>query len=262
MSVLRKLRQWLAGEIPDELARQGVTKDHMVALAAELETEESRPPRIALIGETGVGKSSTINALFSKGLPISHTKACTQEESEIVGEGGRPVRVIDMPGLGEDLEADEQHLVTYRRVLPSVDLVVWIFKADNRALTNIQHALRRLVGEGTLDPRRLVLALNQVDLLQPGIWDTAINLPSPEQAETIRLRREDIAQKLQKVVQLEPRQVVAYSARTFYNLEALLESMLSACEDSRRWLLHERFSYADFTALIDASTDPTEAEKT
>lgn len=260
MSVLMKLQRWLSGDIPDELVHQGVTKEHMAALHAELEAAESRPPKIALIGETGVGKSSTINALFSKGLPISHTKACTQEESEIVGERGRPVRVIDMPGLGEDLDADEQHYATYQRVLPEVDVVVWILKADNRALTNIQGALKRLVDEGTLDPRRLVLAINQVDLLQPGTWDTEINLPSLEQDETIRLRREDILQKLQKVVQLESQQIVAYSARTFYNLEALLESMLKACDDSRRWLFHDRVACADFTMLIDRSTGPAEAE--
>ena len=184
---------------------------------------------------------------------MSHTRACTQVETEIVGERGRPVRVLDMPGLGEDLDADEQHFETYRRVLRDVDAVVWILKADNRAMTNVQRSLERLVKDGVLDPSKLVIALNQIDLLQPGTWDRRINLPTPEQELTIAKRREDVLEKIRKVVQLPERHVVAYSAHMFFNLDDLLEAMLGACDETRRWLLRDRASCADFNTLVDTS---------
>ena len=263
MTMLRKLRSWLSDkptDVPTELAREGMTAENVAALDSALKAEEAKPPRIALIGETGVGKTSTINALFGKGLEISHTRACTQIETEVVGERGRPVRVFDMPGLGEDLDADERHFDTYRRVLREVDVAVWIVKADNRAMTNVQRALDRLMKDGTLDAKKLVVALNQVDLLQPGTWDPEINLPSAEQEETIKQRRNDIVEKMRKVVDVPDRQVVAYSARTFYNLEALFEALLGACDETRRWLLHDRACCADFNTLIDSRTANAEAE--
>lgn len=263
MRMLDKVRMWLQdkpNEIPTELASAGMTSEHIAALATALKVEESTPPCIALIGETGVGKTSTINALFGKGLDVSHTRACTQFETEVVGERGRPVRVVDMPGLGEDLDADEQHFETYRRVLRDVDAVVWILKADNRAMTNVQRSLARLVKDEILDVTKLVVALNQVDLLQPGTWDRQINLPSPEQELTIAKRREDVLEKIAKVVKLPERHVVAYSARTFFNLDALLEAMLEACDEPRRWLLHDRACCADFSTLVDDSLTSVEAE--
>ncbi|MEC4869077.1 MAG: GTPase, partial [Jaaginema sp. PMC 1078.18] len=62
------------------------------------------PPRFAFIGEAGVGKSSTLNALFNAGLPVSHTEACTQTAidieikfNELEGTNGLLV-AYDMPG--------------------------------------------------------------------------------------------------------------------------------------------------------------------
>jgi len=260
--ILEKLRTWLEGklpgELPEEALRQGLTPEALATVRGQFVAEEAKPPRIALIGETGVGKSSTINALFGHGLEISHTRACTQIETEVTGMRGRPVHVFDMPGLGEDVDADEKHYDTYKRVLPTVDLIVWIVKADNRAMTHIQVALERLLKQAILDPARLVVAMNQVDLVQPGTWDPLINLPSPEQEATIRARRDDIMQKLQKVVNLADRQVVAYSATTYYNLDELFESMLGACDGTRRWVLNDRADRADFNSLVAPAVTTSE----
>ncbi|MGO8995279.1 MAG: GTPase family protein [Polyangiaceae bacterium] len=224
-----------------------------------LDEELGRVPRIAMIGETGVGKSSTINALFAEGLPVSHSRACTQLETELDIAEGRRLRVIDLPGLGEDLEADKRHEETYARVLPGVDVVLWILKADNRAMTHVQAALRRLIRRKILNPRRLVVALNQVDLLQPGAWDLSVNQPSVEQEQTIAERRNDVQTKLRQATRRLPdRQIVAYSALRFFNLELLLEALLLACDDERRWILKENARCADFNSLVPETTVTTE----
>jgi predicted GTPase len=253
MNVVQTLRRMLRAEQggsdgPD------LPREARVAIEAELDEELARPPRVALVGETGVGKTSTINALFGAGLPISHTRACTQIETEIEVERGGPLRVVDLPGLGEDLDADKLHMETYARVLPTADVILWVIKADNRAIANVQTALRRLSRKKTLEVRRLVIALNQVDLLQPGAWDATINQPSPEQEETIARRRDDVADKIRRAIRRVPdRQIVAYSAVRFYNLELLLEALLLACDERRRWVLNTRARCADFNSLVPSN---------
>ena len=66
------------------------------------------PPIIGVVGLSGVGKSTTINKLFSTTLPVSHTKACTKELTTVefslrLLEGPAKseqvsLRVVDAPG--------------------------------------------------------------------------------------------------------------------------------------------------------------------
>src|SRR2546421_6732295 len=97
------------------------------AIAQQVDQEQEQSPKIALIGESGVGKSSTINALFNAGQEVSHTEASTQQEfavqitlETIYGIQGL-LKVYDMPGLGESLAKRAERLTTYQRVLKEVD---------------------------------------------------------------------------------------------------------------------------------------------
>ena len=68
--------------------------------------ELDKPPKVAIIGKTGVGKSTTINALFNLDEKVSHTTHGTTKASRKVVElpkGGK-LAVIDMPGMGEDIK--------------------------------------------------------------------------------------------------------------------------------------------------------------
>src|SRR5437868_5652282 len=97
-----------------------------------------RPPIIGLVGVSGVGKSSTINTLFKTSLPTSDTVACTKEFSlndvqATISKGGSTrtavLRVVDAPGLGEDLERDPNYLDMYREHLPHCDVILWVIAA-------------------------------------------------------------------------------------------------------------------------------------
>ena len=120
------------GRLKGLLAKQGIDDSTIDSMMKQVEAKinEEPSPRIAFIGFTGVGKSTTLNALFNAGQPTSDIRACTQKEAEIIGDVSKytgskgSVIVYDMPGLGEDRDADKRHIETYKRVLPIVDLIV------------------------------------------------------------------------------------------------------------------------------------------
>jgi predicted GTPase len=239
--------QFTPAVLPTALAATGLTQAEYDALRAKLLAARETPPRIALIGETGVGKSSTINALFNKNVPVSHSRACTTHETELTVKRGK-LKVVDMPGLGEDVDRDREHMELYQRTLPGCDVVLWILKADNRAFTGIQRSLAELIASSALDPRRLVVGVNQVDALQPDGWNTRFNIPSREQEATLTERLADVSARLAKVQGLGGVRIIPYSALKNYRLPDLLTAITDAAEMRVRWVLGELADLQRFDA--------------
>ena len=96
----------------------------------------SYEPVIGIMGKTGAGKSSLCNAIFKGDVcAVSDVEACTRETHEIrIQFGTRSVRLIDIPGVGENAERDAEYEQLYRDLLPQLDLVLWVIKGDDRAL--------------------------------------------------------------------------------------------------------------------------------
>jgi len=85
---------------------------------------------IVFFGKTGTGKSSTLNSLFKTNFETDVSVSCTKEpQTEIIHcENAKNyyVRIVDMPGIGEDLIKDEEYLTYYQSWLPKANVVVWL----------------------------------------------------------------------------------------------------------------------------------------
>ncbi|MGW1776502.1 GTPase family protein [Streptomyces sp. NPDC002104] len=218
--------------------------------------DEERPPRLVLIGEAGVGKSTTVNALFNAGQPVGHTRATTDhayaiQVEEVSGRRGM-LEVVDMPGIGDDVANYRRYLDLYLRVLPTADAIVWVHPAEDRSVHLVQQALMDLLGQSAPDlSERLVLALNKADEIDPHDWNPSANLPSARQLEALRERAADFTEKIVRVLPGWQGGAVTYSARQHYNLTALFKEMMRAVPQQRRWVLERRMDLADFTAKVD-----------
>lgn len=217
-------------------------------------------PKIAIIGFTGVGKSSTLNALFNAGQPISNVRSCTQKEAPIIGDVSKytgskgSIIIYDMPGLGEDVYSDKKHFETYRKVLPIVDIAVWTFHTGDRSMTPMQEALQGLLKYlGNDFQNKLMFAINKADAIAPGesAWNKDLNSPSAEQRRNIAELERYIKEKIRQIIPTWNGPIVTYSAKTHFRLSQLMTAMVETLPKERRWVFDAVADIADPTVLMN-----------
>lgn len=117
-------------------------------LDSRLSEEMMRPPKVAVLGKAGVGKTTTINALFNVKWETSHTRVGTTRAQlqEFSTEEGGNITVIDLPGYGRSVVEDSQYEAIYRNLIPTCDLVLLVLQADSRDFADDQEMLVSLRG--------------------------------------------------------------------------------------------------------------------
>ncbi|HDC4534051.1 TPA: 50S ribosome-binding GTPase, partial [Enterobacter asburiae] len=125
-------------------------------------------PAIGIMGKTGSGKSSLCNALFAGEVsPVSDVVACTREPLRFRRQvGERFMTLVDLPGVGESGARDNEYAALYRDQLPRLDLVLWLIKADDRALVTDEHFYQQVIGEAYR--HKVLFVISQTDKAEPG----------------------------------------------------------------------------------------------
>lgn len=233
-----------------EINRALSNKKASNVIARQLGAEYSKPPKIAVIGVAGVGKSSTINALFNPTplLEVGDAVAATTEPTEIIidlQERGELI-IVDMPGVGQSMNTEGKYILMYKDLLSQCDVALWVLKADSRDYKQIQEYILSIIPEEIR--KRLVIGINQIDKMEPGNWVNELNVPSDAQDKNIEAKVNDM-KKVFSEVGINPAFVVPYSAKKRYRLAGLFTAILKACPE-RAWVLDGRkkiSSYLDNT---------------
>nr|ELR5133351.1 50S ribosome-binding GTPase [Providencia rettgeri] len=183
-------------------------------------------PTIGIIGKTGAGKSSLINALFQSTLsPVSDVSGCTRQAQRFsMTMNNHTLTFVDLPGVGESLERDKEYHQLYRNLLPELDLIIWVLKADDRAWSSDEQCYRFLTEQCGYHSERFLFVLNQADKIEPcRQWDVKCQQPSSEQATNLVLKQQAV------IAAFKPHHpVMAVSAVENYQLTEFAEQLIQA----------------------------------
>ncbi len=206
-------------------------KERILANIQEIKTYI---PKVGLFGKTGAGKSSLANALFGEKLcEISDIEACTRNPQEVIlglGENGR-ITLLDVPGIGESRERDEEYGALYQSILPELDLVLWLLKADERAYATDQEFYQNFVKPHMEKGKPVLFVLNQADKIAPEKeWDNDNHLPSINQQRNIENKVSSVA----GVFNISTSKIIPVSASERYNLVDLVDKIVFALPDKQK----------------------------
>ena len=198
--------------LEDEILKSRSSEEEKKALLKRLRKFCNTETNIMLVGATGCGKSSTINALFAVGDGSEGTSAEEDDEYEEkvpkksyvevakVGSKADPetkdiekyrignLVLWDTPGLGDGTEIDEHHKEVITELLREedddgnalIDLVLVIMDGSTRDLGTSYKILNDvIIPELKDDTSRILIALNQADIaMKTGRhWDYDKNEP-------------------------------------------------------------------------------------
>ncbi|WP_168191906.1 GTPase family protein [Chromobacterium phragmitis] len=191
---------------------------------------------VGLMGKSGAGKSNLCNALFGQEVAeVDDVAPCTVGASEytLAYQNGKDISLIDLPGVGERQEKEADYAKLYHDLLPELDLVLWVIKADDRALSVDEQCYQHLILPYLIQHDiPLLFVVNQVDKIEPcREWDCSRSIPGPQQLTNITRKQLQISQ----LFNVPLTQIFVTSAVEGYGLQILIEQIIHRLPKEKKW---------------------------
>ncbi len=210
---------------------------------------------ILLVGATGSGKSSTINALFD--MEVAEVGYGVDPQTKQIAKYSMDNLVIwDSPGLGDSKANDQNTINGIAAKLneigldgkPLIDLVIVILDASSKDLSAFYELMNKVLVPELKEAveERVLITLNQSDLAMKGKhWNSEVNEPDEKLKQYLKDKVASIKQRIKENnnIDIEP---VYYCAgyteedgpkRRPYNLTKLFYSIVQAIPNLKRFAL-------------------------
>lgn len=137
-------------------------------LEEKVKSMKSYVPKIGIMGKSGAGKSSLINAILGKKVcETGGVGGCTRAfQEEKFTFNGCSITFMDLPGIAENKARHEEYLKLYAEKLKTLDLVLWVIKVDDRANQNDEDFYTDIL-KAYCDTSRVLFVLSQCDKAEP-----------------------------------------------------------------------------------------------
>ena len=215
---------------------------------------------IILVGATGSGKSSTVNALFN--MEVAKVGVGVDPETvTITSFELENLTIWDTPGLGDGIKNDE----SYNRMLidklseldengdPLIDLVLVVLDASSKDLGTSYDLINNIIIPCLEDDKenRIIVGLNQADVAMKGKhWDSEKNEPDEVLLDYLKKKSESVRNRIFEGTGLNIRPIF-YSAgykeeggeqSKPYNLTKLLYYIIKAMPKDKRLALADNIN--------------------
>jgi predicted GTPase/actin-like ATPase involved in cell morphogenesis len=203
-----------------------------------------RKPNILVCGETGTGKTTTINTLFGEevGEVGYFSRGTSQDELYEWQSEGHNIDVVDLPGLGDNKQRDKEYSEMYRRRVAQADGFIVVIAPPRPANEATIKTVNLLLQCG-VNPERIVFAYNRLTDINARIGgkmrrltlDGLAGPATPDDAKLISMACEAFNADLSDAVRngrlagrFPLENVVAYDALSGWNLFAALDAVLES----------------------------------
>lgn len=206
------------------------------------------PLDVLLVGATGVGKSSTINALF--GNNVAKVGEGTDPETQVVAQYkiSDYFRIHDSAGLGDSIVNDKRHSRNIIDILTKtvsvdgdtsipygyIDLVTVILDGGSRDLGTSYKLLQDIILP-VFDPKRITVLINQADMGMSGrYWNEDLQRPEPKLEQFLEEKAISVQERIKEATGLSIHKPICYSAYHEYNVDKILEHIKNHLPAKRR----------------------------
>lgn len=214
-------------------------------IAVKIQKAGFVPLDVLLVGATGVGKSSTLNALFG-------------EDMAKVGEGVDPetmlvqkyrvhdyLRFWDSPGLGDGAAQDQEHAKKLTDILNKtythsdgvwgfIDLVMVVLDGGSRDMGTTYRLLEQVILKN-IAPGRVLVVVNQADMAMSGrYWDSSAHCPQGELRDFLEEKTASVQKRLLEATGMKIQTPVYYSATENYRLDKVMDAIINHIPKTKR----------------------------
>lgn len=219
-----------------------VVPDNQELLKA-IEKLNQQKLNIMFVGATGVGKSSTINAIFN--MDVAKVGERVDPETATIQKYEIDNIVLwDTPGLGDSPENDKRYAGEIAHALKErdengdllIDEVVVLIDGSNRDMGTAYQIIENVVMPFIGDSNRTIIAINQCDMAMKGRgWNYDSNEPEASLINFLNEKVTSVRNRLVESTGVETSPIF-YSALHHYNISKLLLTMLKSMPEGKRFL--------------------------
>ena len=257
--------------LEDEIASSDITDSEKVKKLSQLLRLRSKNVNILVTGATGVGKSSTINALFN--MELAKVGVGVDPETSVIEHYElENLTIWDTPGVGDNVQTDK---AIKRAIIEKlnetddddkqvIDLVLVILDASSKDLGTTFDLINNVLIPSMEDDasKRILIALNQSDIAMKGAhWDKEKNEPDEVLQDYLEKKAASVGKRINEATGLKSEPIYFCSGyveegntadmRKPYNLTKLLYYIVKAVPKDKRLVLFDNLSEDEENWLYD-----------